>query len=356
MTQITQNSTMQSTASFHEFVESRKAAVEDALIRYLENTDKDSGLLQEAMRYSVLSGGKRLRALLCIAAFETINGINHRQKSITNKLDYSSILPIACAIEMVHAMSLIHDDLPCLDNDDLRRGRPTNHKVFGEAMALLAGDALLMKAVELIIDRTPASVDRSVLLAVVKGLSEASGARGMVGGQVFDLIYTGQFGLPEYVDAAMVSRAQKEGLTLAELSADSSVSKEITAEKVEAIHRLKTGALIRYALTAGGAVAGASEFQLEGIHKFGEILGLAFQIADDLLDVTGDSDTLGKTPGKDEKCDKATWIKVFGVDGAREKLKSLDVAGRETLANYNLLSSDFPVLEQLLEFAIIRTN
>ncbi|MBI1271724.1 hypothetical protein GC174_14950 [bacterium] len=346
---------MQSAASFQEFVKSRKAAVEDALGFYLGNTDKDSGLLQEAMRYSVLSGGKRLRALLCIAAFETISGINHSQ-SKTNWPDYSSILPIACAIEMVHAMSLIHDDLPCLDDDDLRRGRPTNHKVFGEAMALLAGDALLMKAVELIIDRTPAAVDRSVLLEVVKGLSEATGARGMVGGQVFDLIYTGQFGLPENVDTAMVDKALKEGLTLAELSVDGSCSKEITAEKVEAIHRLKTGALIRYALTAGSAVAGASEFQLEGIHKFGEILGLAFQIADDLLDVTGDSDSLGKTPGKDEKCDKATWIKVFGVEGAREKLKSLDVAGRETLANYNLQSSDFPVLEQLLEFAIVRTN
>lgn len=355
MTQITQNSTMQSAASFQEFVETRKAAVEDALVLYLEDTDKDAGLLQEAMRYSVLSGGKRLRALLCIAAYETINGINHFQ-SKRETPDYSSILPIACAIEMVHAMSLIHDDLPCLDDDDLRRGRPTNHKVFGEAMALLAGDALLMKAVELIIDKTPASVDRSVLLDVVKGLSEATGARGMVGGQVFDLIYTGQFGLPEYVDAAMVERALKEGLTLAELPVDGSCAKEITAEKVEVIHRLKTGALIRYALTAGSAVAGASEVQLEGIHKFGEILGLAFQIADDLLDVTGDSETLGKTPGKDEKCDKATWIKVFGVEGAREKLKSLDVAGRETLANYNLQSSDFPVLEQLLEFAIVRTN
>lgn len=356
MTQITQNSTMQSAASFQEFVETRKAAVEDALVRYLEDSEKDSGLLQEAMRYSVLSGGKRLRALLCMAAFETINGINYSQDSKTNAPDFAFILPIACAIEMVHAMSLIHDDLPCLDNDDLRRGRPTNHKVFGEAMALLAGDALLMKAVELIIDKTPAAVDRSVLLSVIKGLSEATGARGMVGGQVFDLIYTGQFGLPEYVDATMVETALKEGLTLAELPVDGSCAKEITAEKVEVIHRLKTGALIRYALTAGSAVAGASEVQLEGIHKFGEILGLAFQIADDLLDVTGDSETLGKTPGKDEKCDKATWIKIFGVEGAREKLKSLDVAGRETLANYNLQSSDFPILEQLLEFAIVRTN
>jgi geranylgeranyl diphosphate synthase type II len=241
-------------------------------------------------------------------------------------------MPCACAVEMVHAMSLIHDDLPAMDNDDFRRGKPTNHKVFGEAMALLAGDALLMLANEILIEETPAKVDPNTLLSVVKELSIATGAHGMVGGQVEDMNFTGSF---------------EQGHT----------NKEFVDENIlSSIHRRKTGALITFSVWSGARLVGANEKQLIDLKRFGEILGLAFQITDDLLDVTGDINTLGKTPGKDEAAQKATWVRLFGIDGSRQRLKELESEGLEILQSKNIENGSAPALTELLKYAINRVN
>lgn len=310
-----------STFSFKTYASDRRDMVEQALTLYLSNNDPKT--LWESMRYSVLSGGKRLRALLCLAAAEAVD---------PNCAVAEIVLPCACAIELVHAMSLIHDDLPSMDNDDFRRGKPTNHKVFGEAMALLAGDALLMLANEILIDRTPTSVDRSILLSVVKELSIATGAHGMVGGQVEDMNFTGLN------------------------HAGTSNKEEIDEEILSSIHRRKTGALITFSIWSGARLAGANEQQLIDLKRFGEILGLAFQITDDLLDVTGDLNSLGKTPGKDEAAQKATWVRLFGIDGAKQRLRELEQEGLSILESNVNESGSAPQLQELLKFAIHRVN
>ncbi|MGH9553055.1 MAG: polyprenyl synthetase family protein, partial [Terriglobales bacterium] len=246
-------------------------------------------------------------------------------------------LPCACAIELIHAMSLIHDDLPCMDNDDFRRGKPTNHKVYGDAMALLAGDALLMLAIEILIDRTPAPVDRHVLLTVVAEMCRATGAKGMVGGQVEDLIFTGS-----------TSGSSASMSTMSDGRIDN--------KTIESIHRRKTGALIKFSVWAGARLAGGSESQLITLSRYGELLGLAFQITDDLLDVTGNIETLGKTPGKDEASQKATWVRVFGVDGARAKLSSLEEEAQSLLHSFTLEQTSYTALSALLKYAIHRVN
>ncbi len=295
--------------------------IETRLEQYLSHNEPQN--LWDSMRYSVLSGGKRLRALLCMAAAEAF-GPNDDVSEL--------VLPCACAIEMVHAMSLIHDDLPAMDNDDYRRGKPTNHKVFGEAMALLAGDALLMLATEILIDETPAKVDRVILLSVVKELARATGAHGMVGGQVEDMNFTGGF---------------DKGHT----------NKEFVDEDIlQSIHRRKTGALITFSLWSGARLVEANERQLIDLKRFGEILGLAFQITDDLLDVTGDINTLGKTPGKDEASQKATWVRLFGIDGSKQKLKELETEGLGILENNGIEIGSAPALNELLKYAIHRVN
>ncbi len=310
-----------STFSFKAYTSDRRVVIEKRLEQYLNVNDPEK--LWESMRYSVLSGGKRLRALLCLAAAEAI-----RPGEDVGDL----VLPCACAIEMVHAMSLIHDDLPSMDNDDFRRGKPTNHKVFGEAMALLAGDALLMLANEILIEETPAKVDPVVLLSVVKELSIASGAHGMVGGQVEDMNFTGAFELghthKEFVDENILS----------------------------SIHRRKTGALITFSVWSGARLVGANERQLIDLKRFGEILGLAFQITDDLLDVTGDINTLGKTPGKDEATQKATWVRLFGIEGSKKRLQELECEGLNILQSNNIEAGSAPALTELLKYAIHRVN
>lgn len=306
--------TSESTFDFKTYTASRRALVEERLQRILD--EHEPKVLWDSMRYSVLSGGKRLRALLCLAAAEAVS---------KSKDAIELAMACACSIELIHAMSLIHDDLPALDNDDFRRGKPTNHKVFGEAMALLAGDALLMLATEVLINRTPSTVDRSTLLAVVLELTRAAGAEGMVGGQVADMQFTGS-------------------------------SEEFTSEILESIHRRKTGAIIRFSIWSGAKLAGADEKQLNDLTRFGEILGLAFQITDDLLDVTGDISTLGKTPGKDEAAQKATWVRVFGKEGAQARLQELEDEGRAVIKESNIQPDSMKVLSALLEYAIHRVN
>lgn len=314
------------------YTKQRREAVESALEAILTKWEKDlrvPKVLAESMRYSLMSPGKRMRALLCIAACETVLHINNgaqSEKTDFNLLDqkiFEQVSALACSIEMIHAMSLIHDDLPCLDNDDMRRGQATNHVVFGEAMALLAGDALILRAIENIIEGTPASVSKDGVLEVIKELSIAAGAPGMVGGQVFDLV------------------------------------KDLDVKR---IHDEKTGALIAFSLWSGARLAtydnraSATQEQLDGLRQFGFVLGLAFQIADDLLDINGSVEVIGKTPGKDAASDKVTWVSIFGEDGARAKLSQLMEQGENLLKDHNLKFAPLPVLSELLSFAITRSH
>ena len=245
--------------------------------------------LRDAMRYSLLAGGKRLRPILCLAACELVGG------------SWELAMPTAVALEMIHTMSLIHDDLPAMDNDDLRRGRPTNHKVYGDAMAILAGDAMLSRAFEMVAVRS-ANVPADRLLRVVGELALVSGAPGLVGGQVVDL--------------------ESEG-------------KAVDLETLEYIHLHKTAALLRACVVTGALIGGASDQQLEAMRTYANGIGLAFQIIDDILDVTASSEVLGKTAGKDLLADKTTYPKLLGLEASREKALQLVRESKAALAPWH---------------------
>jgi len=271
---------------FAAYLEAARLQVESALDASLGPERPES--LREAMRYSLLAGGKRLRPILCLAACELAGG------------EAQQAMPTAVALEMIHTMSLIHDDLPAMDNDDLRRGRPTNHKVYGEANAILAGDALLTRAFEMVALRSP-GVPAERLLAVVGELSLASGAPGLVGGQVVDL--------------------ECEG-------------KSVDLETLEYIHLHKTGALLRACVLTGALIAGASEALLEALRVYARGIGLAFQIIDDILDVTASSEVLGKTAGKDLTADKTTYPKLLGLEESRRRAEALVAEAKAALAPF----------------------
>jgi len=241
--------------------------------------------LREAMRYSLLAGGKRLRPILCLAACELTGG------------DSDKALPTAVALEMIHTMSLIHDDLPSMDNDDLRRGRPTNHKVYGDALAILSGDALLTRAFEMVSLRSP-GVPSERLVKVVGELSLVAGAPGLVGGQVADL--------------------ECEG-------------KDVDLETLEYIHIHKTGALLKASVVCGAIIGGAENNLLEALRTYSQAIGLAFQIIDDILDVTSSSEVLGKTAGKDLIADKTTYPKLLGIEESRVRANKLIDQAKEVL-------------------------
>ncbi|QPN56819.1 polyprenyl synthetase family protein [Synechococcus sp. CBW1107] len=268
---------------FAAYLESARLQVEQALEASLGPERPES--LREAMRYSLLAGGKRLRPILCLAACELAGG------------EVALALPTAVALEMIHTMSLIHDDLPAMDNDDLRRGRPTNHKVFGDAQAILAGDALLTRAFEMVALRSP-GVPAERLLQVVGELSLAAGAPGLVGGQVVDL--------------------ESEG-------------KDVDLATLEYIHLHKTGALLQACVLTGAMIAGASEPLLQGLRTYSRGIGLAFQIIDDILDVTASSEVLGKTAGKDLAADKTTYPKLLGLEESRQRADALVAEAKAAL-------------------------
>lgn len=270
---------------FDAYCASRRQAVEDALATHLPSEDQPPTVLHKAMRYSVLAGGKRLRPLLCLAACEACGA------------PYQPALLPAIALEVLHTYTLIHDDLPCMDNDDLRRGRPTNHKVFGEANALLAGDALLTLAFEWVARGQPRS-PRTVA-ELVRTLAEAAGHAGVIAGQVEDLA--------------------AEGL-------------EPSSAQVERIHRLKTAALLRAAVLLGGLSAGAPETTLSALARYGEAAGLAFQIADDLLNETSTPAQLGKATGSDRERAKMTYVRVFGLADARLRAETWVAEACDALA------------------------
>jgi geranylgeranyl pyrophosphate synthase len=247
--------------------------------------------LHTAMRYSLEAGGKRLRPVLVLAAAE-LYAADAEDDSAADPV------PAAVAIECIHTYSLIHDDLPCMDNDDLRRGRPTAHKAFDEATALLAGDALLTHAFALL--ATAYSSRPALAQALVRELADASGSRRLIGGQMEDL--------------------------LAEKKADA------TSDELEFIHLNKTAAMIEAALVMGGRVGGAPEDAMPALRQCGRTLGLAFQIIDDVLDATSDSATLGKTAGKDAKADKTTYVKLHGLEASRRLAAELTATAQSALA------------------------
>ena len=245
--------------------------VDSWLDRLLPSESDEPALIHQAMRYSVFAGGKRLRPVLAIAVGDLFGA------------PAESLLPVACSLEMIHTYSLVHDDLPAMDNDDLRRGLPTCHVRFGEAIAILAGDALLTQAFITLSSLT--CLDRRVQISVVRELATASGTtNALIGGQVLDLQFEG---------------------------------KKVTADELERIHRAKTGALIRSAVRVGALIGGASEDELAALTLYGEKIGLAFQIADDLLDETATTAELGKTAGKDAVVEKATYTSLYGIEEAR---------------------------------------
>ena len=276
---------------FAEFVRVRRAQIDAALARFLPDVPACPPLVAEAMRYSLDAGGKRLRPLLALATADAMAVARREDADAACEL----ALPAACAIELIHTYSLIHDDLPAMDNDTLRRGRPTLHVVFGDGIAILAGDGLLTEAFALL-GREPRSSDGELAarrLRVIARVAEAAGACGMVGGQVVDLESSGTAGIP--------GRAKRM----------------LDGAGLRAMHAQKTGALIRAAAVAGAVMAGGTDAQVQAVDRFAADLGLVFQIIDDILDVEGDSGELGKTAGKDAAADKPTYPSLFGLEQSR---------------------------------------
>jgi geranylgeranyl diphosphate synthase type II len=291
------------------YLRERASMVERALEECVVVIDGPARTLFEAMRYSLLAGGKRLRPVLALAACEAAGGRRE------------AAMGFACAIEMIHTYSLIHDDLPCMDDDDLRRGRPTNHKIYGEAIATLAGDGLLTDAFA-VLARAARSPDSrlapAVVLETIEELAEAAGSSGMVGGQVIDLLGEGR---------AMELR------------------------ELEYLHGRKTGALFVAAVCGGARLGGATQVQLEALRCYAQALGLAFQVVDDLLDVEESSEQMGKRTHKDAARGKATYPSVLGVARSRELARELGGRAREALG---IFDSRAEPLRMLVTFAVER--
>jgi len=260
------------------YLDSRRALVDAALDAVLPPESAMPTTVHRSMRYSVLAPGKRLRPILVIAGAEAVGG------------DAATVMDTACALELIHAYSLIHDDLPAMDDDDYRRGRLTNHKVFGDAIAILAGDALLTLAFQLVAGNAARMSDSRLIAQVISDVADAAGTNGMVGGQVVDI--------------------ESEG-------------KSIPPETLEYIHLRKTAALIRVSLRAGATLAGGAPAHIEALSRAGEALGLAFQIVDDILDVEGSLAELGKTAGSDERKKKATYPAYHGLEASKQKARAL---------------------------------
>jgi geranylgeranyl diphosphate synthase type II len=288
--------------TIRDYIAVEAAKVEEALTKALPADWVIPTGLREAVSYSLMAGGKRLRPIFVLAAAEALGGSD------------TAALPIACAIEMIHTYSLIHDDLPAMDNDDYRRGKLTNHKVYGEAMAILAGDALLTHAFHAASQAYKLyGVPAEEVLSIIEELSVFAGASGMVGGQVADM-------------------QGEQGLT--------------RLEDLEYIHTRKTSDLIVFSLRAGGRIGGANERQLNGLTRFGQCIGLAFQIQDDILDLIGDEQKLGKPIKSDEKQQKVTYPYFIGLEASENKVRQLTEEGKQAL-----LEADLPQVERLLQLA-----
>jgi len=291
---------------FSRYWSVRQKKVETALNRFLPSASTRPKTIHQAMRYSIFAGGKRLRPIICLAAAEVLRG----------KID--DALPLACALECIHTYSLIHDDLPCMDNDDFRRGKPTSHKVYGEGIAVLAGDALLTIAFE--IAAQCKSWPRYSHAEIVRELATAAGSQALVAGQVADL--------------------EGEG-------------KKITPADLRYIHENKTAALIASSIRLGAMSANATPNQLKNLTEFGQSLGLAFQVIDDILDVTQTTEKLGKSAGKDLKAQKATYPALLGLEKAREEADRLTRKARAALKPFG---KDAAPLEAIADFLLKRES
>lgn len=290
---------------WQEYWQQRQPLFEDTLNKLVPAKNDDPlAEMMESMRYSLLAGGKRLRPLLLMAAADAVGS------------DGRKFVQAACGLEMIHTYSLIHDDLPAMDNDDFRRGRPTNHRVFGEGMAILAGDGLLTQAFATVLEQP--GVEPQVLIQVAREIAHAAGPTGMVGGQAIDLKAAGQFPSPD----VMVL-----------------------------MHRLKTGALFQAAVRSGALLAGGSAEDVACLGRFAEQFGLAFQITDDILDVTGNEAALGKPVGSDERNMKATYVTVYSLPAAREMAQQ---AVAESLRAIERFGERAAVLRSLAEYLLLR--
>jgi geranylgeranyl diphosphate synthase type II len=283
------------------YLQDKKELVEIALDGSLPIVRPEK--IYEAMRYSLLAGGKRLRPILCLATCELLGGTEEMS------------MPTACALEMIHTMSLIHDDLPAMDNDDYRRGKLTNHKVFGEDIAILAGDGLLAYAFEFVATQTQ-NVAPQNIIEVIARLGRTVGAAGLVGGQVLDL--------------------ESEGKT------------DITAETLTFIHTHKTGALLETSVVSGAILAGAGREEVQKLSQYAQNIGLAFQIIDDILDITATQEELGKTAGKDLVAQKATYPSLWGIEESRHQAQQLIDSAIAKLADYGEKAAPLRAIAQYI--------
>lgn len=272
---------------FETYLEEKRQRIEESLDQLLPPADREPRIIHESMRYSVLAGGKRLRPILAVVAFEISGGAG------------TAIWPVASGLELIHTYSLIHDDLPCMDDDDLRRGQPTNHKVYGEGMAVLAGDALLTLAFECFLGKgMPEPVPHEILGRLAGRIAGAIGSLGLVGGQVMDI---------------------------------AGFSQDRRLATLEATCHLKTGRLIEVSLESGAMLAGAPGSTVVALARYGRALGLAFQITDDILNVTGDARTLGKAVNSDASRHKVTFPELLGLDKARKHARESIAEAKEAL-------------------------
>ncbi|ADY23352.1 (2E,6E)-farnesyl diphosphate synthase [Bacillus paranthracis] len=278
------------TIAFDTFLKESKTFVEEKLVSYA-NELQCPNVLREAMAYSLEAGGKRLRPLLLFATLQAFG----KEKNLG--------VGAACALEMIHTYSLVHDDLPCMDDDDLRRGKPTNHKVFGEAMAVLAGDGLLTYAFQVIMAYGQKEISAEKKVRLVLELAKAAGPEGMVGGQVADM--------------------EAEG-------------KQLTIDELEYIHKHKTGKLLEFAVLAGSILSNATEEQEEKLLEFAKYIGLAFQIRDDILDVEGTEEEIGKPIGSDVSNEKSTYTTLFTVDRAKDILEETIAKAKDAISSLQL--------------------
>lgn len=293
------------------YLNKQKDIIEDALQKYLPKPVAPFEHHIESLRYSLFAGGKRIRPILCLAAAESLD---------TEQINLSNLLPIACALECIHTYSLIHDDLPAMDDDKLRRGKPTNHILYGEANAILAGDGLLSLAFELITDQRNGSLNSEQRLKIAHIISIASGSFGMVGGQALDI---------------------------------ANENKDFPFEMLKTIHRNKTGALITASIHAGAIGAGADEQETDALLKYGDQIGLAFQIVDDLLNVTATTEQLGKSAGSDEANGKATYPAYFGIEETRKKAQNATNNAKEALKSFGNKAEP---LRALADYIFIRSH
>lgn len=291
-----------------KYLDQKREIIDEALNQYLPPETEYPQTIHEAMRYSVFAGGKRLRPILVIAAAEVVGG------------GAEKVLPTACAIELIHTFSLIHDDLPAIDNDDYRRGKLTCHKVFGEDMAILAGDGLLTHAFQLLAQNSEIkTINKEAMPLVIKEVAAAIGTLGLIGGEVVDI--------------------QSEG-------------KEIDLPRLEYIHSHKTGALIAISLRVGAMLVDAQEEEIEALFQYGKLIGLAFQIVDDILNVEGDEVQLGKPVGSDLRQKKATYPALFGIEASRQKARRLVEEAKKEL---EIFGEKGEILRLLADFVVERT-